>query len=318
MPAPRHTSPVQVFSGSIGLNNKIVPHRLPFSLESGVGAFEEAVNVIIDKTGEPVTRRGYSLLEAGSFHSLWPCSHTSFYVAKDRDSDTAIYLANISSNSGQVSLKGVVSGLTKRLKISYFKLQDTIFYSNGNQSGRLNGTQASPWPVNEFTNDTTADMLPFIKGKHIGLFAGRALASKGPRLIFSEYNLLGLYDSVRNIREFESDITMIYPVQTGVFISTTNSIYFLSGKNPTKWIVEQVSTFPALEYCRYHELVKPGDLSSDSINLAALFGTTKGPALGLSNGTVQTQIDKNINLELTCYSPSDIILHGDTLILQTR
>lgn len=317
MPPPRHTQPVPVFSGSIGLNNKITPHRLPYSLETGVGALEEASNVIIDQTGEPVTRRGYSLLEAGTFHSMLPVD-SYFYIAKDRTTDTAIYLASISSNSGQVSLTGVVSGLTKKLKLSYFRLRNTIFYSNGEQSGRLDGSAVSPWPESEFTHETTADMAPFIKGKHIGLFAGRALASVGPRLIFSEYNLFGLYDTVRNIREFESDIILICPVQTGVFISTTEAIYFLSGKNPSKWTVDQVTTFPAVEWCKQFDLVKPGDLKSDSISLAALFGTVRGPALGLSNGTVQTQIDTNISLNLNCQSPGAIVLHGDTLILQSR
>jgi hypothetical protein len=317
MPPPRHTSPVPVFSGSIGLNNKIAPHRLPYSIESGVGAFEEATNVIIDQTGEPVTRRGYSLLEAGSFHSMIPVD-TYFYVAKDRTSDTAIYLASISSISGQINLVGVVSGLTKKLKLSYFRLRDTIFYSNGEQSGMLNGSASSPWPESNFTHETTADMKPFIKGKHISLFAGRALASVGPRLVFSEYNLFGIYDAVRNVREFESDIVLVCPVQTGVFVSTTMAIYFLSGKNPAKWTLDQVTTFPAVEWCKQYDLVKPGDLKSDSVSLAALFGTVKGPAIGLSNGTVQTQIDTNISLNLTCHSPGAIVLHGDTLILQSR
>lgn len=317
MPPPRHTKPVPVFSGSIGLNNKITPHRLPYSLETGVGALEEATNVILDQTGEPVTRRGYSLLEAGSFHSMISVD-TYFYIAKDRATDTAIYLASISSNSGQVNLLGVVSGLTKKLKLSYFRLRNTIFYSNGEQSGRLDNSLASPWPESNFTHETTADMVPFVKGKHISLFAGRALASKGPRLVYSEYNLFGIYDTVRNIREFESDIILICPVQTGVFISTTKAIYFLSGKNPAKWTVEQVTTFPAVEWCKQYDLVKPGDLNSDSIGLAALFGTIKGPALGLTNGTVQTQVDKNVNLSLACQSPGAIVLHGNTLILQSR
>lgn len=317
MPAPRHTSPVPVFSGSIGLNNRITPHRLPYSSETGVCAFEEATNVIIDQTGEPVTRRGYSLLEAGLFHSMMPVDNY-FYVAKDRTADTAIYLANISSNSGQINLLGAVSGLTKGLKLSYFRLRNTVYYSNGVQSGRLENSSALPWPESIFTHETTADMVPFIQGKHISLFAGRALASKGPRLIYSEYNLLGIYDTVRNIREFESDIILICPVQTGVFISTTKAIYFLSGKNPAKWTVDQVTTFPAIEWCKQYELVKPGDLKSDSISLAALFGTVKGPALGLANGTVQTQIDANVKLDLDCHTPGAIVLHGDTLILQSR
>lgn len=316
MPAPRHTSPVPVFTGSIGLNNVTTPHRLPFSLETGVGACESISNFIIDQTGEPVTRKGYSLLEAGTFHSLVPVG-TYFYVAKDRVSDTAIYLANI-SNFGQVTLTGVVSGLSKGLKLDYFKLRDSIFYSNGQQSGQLNQMQALPWPENKFTNETTADLLPFIKGDHIELHIGRALASKGSRLYFSEYNLLGLYDSVRNVREFESDIIMICSVQTGIFVSTTNCIYFLAGKNPTKWTIEKVTTFPAIEWCRQLELVKPNSLNSDSINLAVLFGTTKGPVLGLSNGTVQTQIDKNVKTSSNCFSPGAIVLHGDTLILQSR
>lgn len=316
MPAPRHTSPVPVFTGSIGLNNVVTPHRIPFSLETGVGACESVSNFIIDKTGEPVTRKGYSLLETGTFHSLVSVG-TYFYVAKDRVLDTAIYLANI-SNSGQVTLTGVLSGLSKGLKLDYFRLRDSLFYSNGQQSGQLNQTQSLPWPENEFTNETTADMLPFIKGDHIEFHVGRAIASKGPRLYFSEYNLLGLYDSVRNVREFESDIIMICSVQTGVFVSTTNYIYFLAGKNPAKWTIERATTFPTIEWCRQLELVKPNSLNSDSISLAVLFGTTKGPALGLSNGTVQTQIDKNVKTSSNCFSPGAIVLHGDTLILQSR
>lgn len=316
MVAPRHTKPVPCYSGSIGLNNRVVSHRLPFNVESGVTALEVARDLVIDRTGECVTRRGYSLLEAGSFHSIYPLAE-SFYVAKDRESDTAIYLASIVDESSNISLVGVISGLSKGKPISYFRLRNSVFYSNGSQSGVLNETTSSPWPENTFTAETTASMEPFIKGDQIAMLAGRAIASKGPRLYFSEYNLLGLYDATRNIRELEHEVIMLAPVQTGLFVSTTECIFFFKGNNPAKWLIEQVTNYPASRGCVYPELIKPSDLNSDSANLAAMFGTTKGPAFGLSNGTVELQIDKQVKLDPTCYQAGCITLIDDTLIIQS-
>jgi hypothetical protein len=320
MPAPRHTSPVPLFSGSIGLNNRLTAHRIPFSEDSGVGGLEVAKNILIDPTGEIVSMKGDTKLLSGSFRDLYPSltDSASFYVVQERETDAAILLVSIGADKS-IFTTGVRSGLPKSVRLSYCALQDSILYSSGSIRGILYEDNSSPWPSQSFTADTTADMQAFPTCTHIDFFSGRVVGSVGSSLYYSEYGLINLYDSVRDVAQFEHPIIGIVAVSTGIFVSTTKGIFFIAGLTPSNWAVSKVADYAMLEYCVHHSLVSPTQYGVDTPGLAGLVGTARGPALLLASGRVKPLADENVNFNSHCSASatSGIMVVEDTLIVQS-
>lgn len=306
-----------IYSGGIGINNKVVPHRLPFDQKTGVAAFESATDVLIDKTGEVVSLRGTSKVQDGSFHSFFRASN-GFYVVKNRDSDSALYKA-IPDATGELTLSGIRSGLTNNAKISFVELNGEYLYCNGYQNGILSQDVSSPWPVNVWKGpETSKPMLPTPVGSHIDLLSGRILVSVDNELIFTEYGRPGLIDGVDNNRLFESKILMICAVETGVYVSDEKAIFFLQGNNPHKWKMRKVLDYPAIEWGVNQDLVNPSKFGFDAHGLSGLFATVKGPVIGLQDGTAINLIDDNVKLPDNCGNQvGSIMITDETLIIQS-
>lgn len=309
---------ITIYNGALGLNNKIVPHRLPYDENTGVDALEEATDVVIDKTGEILSRRGTALSAEGVFHSMYKLNDESFYIVKQRSTDSALYRAVVDS-SGTVTLNGIRSDLARTKKMSYFILADKVYYSNGVDRGQLSFDESTPWPVSDWTGPESKvnfGVTPI--GEHIELFNGRAIVSVDDELFYTEYGLLGLVDLVRNRRRFESRIIMIKSVQSGLFVSDEKSVWFLSGKEPKKWTADKVLDYPAVEFSCVQGLVTPLKLGIESDKLSCVFGTTQGPVVGLPDGSVINLIDKNVTMPQSCGCTSGAIMVVDeTMIIQS-
>jgi len=305
-----------IYSGSIGLNNKVLPHRLPFD-GKGVSALETATDFVIGRNGEAVTRRGISLAESGAFHSMYQWSG-GFYVVKDRNEDSALYFVRV-SDSGDLSLSGVRSGLSQGAKIDYAPLGDKLFYSNGYERGYLTVSDGSEaWPTNT-ARETTREMVSLPVPKHLDLLSGRMVVSSGDEIFYSEYGKPGIYDAVKSRRHFETDVIMVYAVSTGVFVSQTDSVWFVSGvdPSPSTLTARKVLEYPAVEYCRVPGTVNPMDYGFDSSLPAALFGTIRGPVVGFQDGTCINLIDNNVTMPDCGTHDGAIMVVDDSLILQT-
>ena len=184
-----------LYSGGVGINNKVVSHRLDFG-ESGVSALEDATDILVGRTGEVVTRRGTSLLEAGVFHSTFK-TDGGFYVVKDRDSDSALYRAVVQSN-GDITLNGIRSGLSKGNRMSFCVLGDKTYYTNGSDRGFLQIDTSSDWTDSEWTGgDSNRSFNETPVGNHIDVLSGRIALSVGEEIFWTEYGLPGLVDGRR-------------------------------------------------------------------------------------------------------------------------
>lgn len=305
---------IALYSSGIGLNNKVAPHRLPFG-EGGVAAFEAATDVLVDKTGEIVTRRGTSILESGDYHSMWPVSG-GFYVVEDRDTDSALFLATVNAD-GTIALTGIRSGLTLGKKFSYAELDETLLYCNGSQNGQLIDFVSSAWPENT-TRETTNNKVAVPVGNHIAVLSGRVLIAVGDELFFTEYGLPGLVDMTDNRRRFEGRIVALVAVQSGAFVSTDKAIFFLAGTNPREWQIKKCLNYPAIEWAVNPELVDPSFFGFETNQLSALFATREGPVVGLPDGSVFNLIDKNVTLPTDCgIQTGSILIVDETTIIQS-
>ena len=307
---------VPIYSGSVGINNKIPAHRLFYDRETGVAALETAEDVLIDRTGEIVSRRGTNQLYSGSYHSLFPGMDWGL-VAKDRDDDTAIYKVVV-SGGGAVSLDGVASGFAKGRKFDFCRVIDAVFYTNGSENGMFTQDCMSvAWKESAWANDESkVQWAAPPPADHLGYNAGRIYFSIGNVLYYTEFGHLGLYDLASDGEQFPSKILVIAPAADGLYVSTQEAIYFLTGLNPKEWTSRQVANYPALEWGKFHGTVDPSFFGFETNVPSSLLTTVNGPVLCLPSGQIVNLIDKNVTLP-HCSGAGAIAVFDETLIIQT-
>jgi hypothetical protein len=288
------TTDITIFTSTIGINNLVDSTRIEFDGKGLIG-LEVASNVYVDDNGLLKTVPDSSVEISGAFHSLYPVD-SGFYVVNDRTSDSVIYYVTLSS--GQFTFQNVVTGLSKGVKVSFAKLGDRVYYTNGTNRGYIVNTTRYAWPYNIWTGrEDLSQMVTPPVGTHIDVLSGRILLSYGDELIFTEPYLVGLYNSIRGWRRFESDLLMVRTVENGTYVSDETATYFLAGNNPNEWILRKVLSYPAIEYGSNPLLINPRNFGLETEQNSLLFNTTKGLCIGLPDGNV-------INLTEQRYTPS--------------
>jgi hypothetical protein len=113
----------------LGLRNTVPAERFE------EGDLEAATNVDLDDTGGIGRRSGYALTVAGAGpHSLWGDGETALFVR-----DGSLYLLK-----EDYSAEAIRSGLSD-LPVSYWKVADRIYYSNGVQNGVVQNGRSRSW-----------------------------------------------------------------------------------------------------------------------------------------------------------------------------
>jgi len=277
---------VPLFSGFSGINNVVPTTRIGID-QNGFAGLEAANNVFIDAAGVIETVPDGLVKIAGVFHSVWGMAD-KFYCVKDETISSTIYQGEVVD--GAISMRTVVSGLTKGVKVSYTKLGDDVYYSNGVDNGYINGIVRYSWPTQK--NSRLPNLNTFVPGTHIDVLAGRMLSINDDEIQFSESFLPGLYNEHKNRRRLMSSGRMVCSVGTGAYVSDADCVYFLHGVNPNEWKLERVLNFPSVEYGCNAKLVDPSFFGFQSRQLAALFNTVNGLCLGMPTGEVHNLIDK--------------------------
>lgn len=81
----------------------------------------------------------------------------------------------------------------------------------------------------------TEHLLPMPPGMFLGFFAGRALVARGNRLYYSLPLNYTLCDPRYNYHTFPSRICGVGAMQSGVYVGTKKTVYFLDGTDPAAW-----------------------------------------------------------------------------------
>jgi len=303
---------VTAYSGGTGINNKIKPHRLPYDPETGVSAFEDAEDVIIDSTGGAVARRGTTEIESGEYHSLFPGNDWGL-VAKNRTSDTALYRVDVSGTN--TTLTGVQSGFTKGAKFDFCRVGDAIFYTNGFGIGMITSDCFFvDWK--ESSRTSTKNFVDIPVSEHLCYNAGRIFFSLDDMIYYTEFGHLGLFNHAINGERFLSKVLVMAPVTDGLYISDRNAVYFLAGLNPKEWKSRKVLDYPAKEWGKYHGTVNPYLLGFDTNIPSTVLATKNGPVLCLPSGNIENLIERNIVMP-DCPEVGAIAVFDETLIIQT-
>jgi len=241
-PAPPPDS--VTLSGFKGVRNTVPADRLaPDELERGQ-------NIDLDDLGAVHSRRGYTKVADGAFHSVFTAGGTT-YGAKDGA------LGVIRPDYSFETLQAGV-GLDP---IAYVTVGDQVFFSSGTVSGVIRdgtvgawGAQVSPGEWNSpVINPTTT--LGAIAGKLLGAppmataltqYKGRIYLAQGNVLWATELFLYHYVDKTRNFFQFEDEITVLGAVTNGIYVGTRSRLYFLGGDKLTELSTSQVQMFGAL------------------------------------------------------------------------
>jgi hypothetical protein len=271
--------PITIFRGTSGLNTVADPARIPMT-KSGINDVAEIVNMRIDQYGRPSRRPGLTLLESGSFHSLF-CDGGDCFVVQTRTSDDAIM--RVASDG---SLTGVASGFAHNRRMDWAQYGDKTYFCNGVDNGVIEGGAASPLELGEYYGpDTNREFSKIENIQHIEVHAGRLFVSTGPILFWSEVYRFDLFDMAASFVQFHTDIRMIKSVDGGVYVSSGRNSYFLSGLNPGGFTSRRVASFPAVEWSDAAEKVDGVDIGFDP-GLCALWASPEGAILGTPGGSI--------------------------------
>ena len=283
--------PINFITAVSGLNNKLDPVRIRYNPEIGVSDLVNAVNITIDNTGRPVTRKGSVLLESGTFHSVWAKDNNCF-VIYDSNSPSGALIYKLGTD---LSLSFVNYELTEGKPMAFCDVNGDTYYSNGVENGVIvNGISwAEPWPTCTYDKTFVKDSFSNAPiGQFIEFYKGRIIIAQDSILWFSEPNSVSMFDLEKNFWQLDSTIQMIKPVESGLFVSDKRYTWFLQGTSPNDFKQIKVASYPAHYGSVATDYTEIDDLDLGEVGEAAVWSSKKGLCLGLPSGRM-----KNITKE---------------------
>ena len=121
-----------------------------------------------------------------------------------------------------------------------------VYLSNGEHAYLAGSTTNGAFSFTGENNDLvlpcrTDFMRPAPAGTVSAFFGSRVLVAVGPVLYASRPNGWELFDIKRDFKQFEDDITLIQPVDDGVYVGTETSLAFLAGSEFDKLTYRSVA-----------------------------------------------------------------------------
>jgi hypothetical protein len=156
-----------------------------------------------------------------------------------------------------------------------------------------------------FTGANSALIMPnrteFLDKPPVGtitaLWRSRVLIAKGDVLCATKVNQHELFDPARDFKQFTSNITLIQPVDEGVFVGTETELAYLSGTEFDKLVYKQVvngRTVLGSGVSVRGELIKQGDGASIGAAMVCIAdgvvvaGFSSGAVLRMTEGRYRT------------------------------
>lgn len=231
------------FNKFSGIKNTVTAERLSMGGRDASGKqlgaeLADALNVDIDDAGQLRRRRGRTKVGNGNYHSLHQFED---YVCVVKDGNLCRLFPNYTT--------AVLRFGVGQDRISFVKVDDNAYFSSRTTSGVLNLASST---VSEWGRESTdggagrwlspvispTDDLPAVRGKLLGAppnadylayFNGRIYLASGKTLWATELYLYNYVDKTRTFLSFEAEITGVGVVTDGMYVGTTEAVYFLSG-----------------------------------------------------------------------------------------
>lgn len=210
----------------LGMDNRLSGRDLE-ALDPGtrtrVPLLRSVVNADVDNEGRLKRRRGRTQVHAAPLcHSLWsPGGNEAYFV-------TGTTLVRATINDGAATVTTVATGLAPDAQMSYAKVGQDIYYTNGDVLARIDGPYVPDdnVPVDSYgiTEIPLTTKMP--PGRIIRYHAGRLLIASGAFLFYSEPYAGWNYDPVRGFIPMPADITVVEPCENGVYVVADKTYWF--------------------------------------------------------------------------------------------
>ena len=248
---------IVVLNTCLGLNNKVDPVRIKFDPESGISELAVAVDIDIDSSGRISRRKGYERVLSGAGHSLFPYNNICFVVV---DSSLTILYPDFSTKT----LLQVTDA-----RMSYCAVGTRVYFANSYEKGYIENEVVYPWEKGSYVGpDTTKVLYDPPVGKLLEVWNGRMFVDQDEALWYSEAFNYHAFALGENYILFPSKLRMVKAVKDGLFVSTEEETYFLSGSTPKSFSQLKVADYPAIEGTDV--LVKGSKIGGDDLDKGIL------------------------------------------------
>lgn len=267
-PDPQVSAPAPdsvTFKRFNGLKNTVTRENL------GPDDLATAVNVDLDDVGQPHRRRGTTQVATGDWHSLYATNDGTILGVCDNS------IGIVHPNYSFTPLR---SGLgadptTGVSPLCYVQIGERVYYSSTTDAGIVqlgNAPFVRDWGkpqdfwYSPVVNPT--DTLPAIRGTLLGrpplasqlvAYKGRIYLAQGKTVWCTILFGYELVDKTRNYLPFEADITMLGAVSDGVYVGTTDGLYFCKGTLEAGMARTKVMDSPVIPGSM---VVVPGELAN--------------------------------------------------------
>ena len=287
----------------LGLNTISAPDALPVDPQTGSWQAARLVNLDVRDGGRRlVTRPGSIRAATGHWRDGYDAPDGRHYAVVD---DVLCEVLDDLSTSPIV-------GLAVSDPVVWASLDANVYWSNGTEAGLLVAGVLMPWGT--YTYPAASEAARF-QGPPAGTvmcgFAGRVWIGVGSLLYFSTGDDAQFLDSAGGYLEMPAEITMLAPVDDGLYVGTTAGVWFLAGTDPMGGQqVTQVSPDAAVPHSAI--AVRSDEVTQKYNPAGAVIWTSRrGIVVGLSGGIVLQPTKDNVALEV---SPS----YGAPALLDRR
>lgn len=294
--APQDPNPDLMFSQFSGMKNTVGAERLHQD------ELARAINVDIDDLGQVRRRRGYTKRLSGDFHSLFTANDGTVYGVMNNN----LVLINPDFTT-EVLKTGLSAGPEAGLDpLCWLQIGDTVYYSSMTDSGKiLQRDVVRPWGAQNDAGvwlspvvNPTPTLAP-IRGKLLGeppmasqmtYSNGRIYLGSGKVLWATELYLYDYVDKTRTYWMFEGDITMLGSVADGLYVGTTEGLWFLTGPTIRELKRIRVMDSPVVPGSMVDipaELANPPQISADAdtpLKISIAFLTAHGFCVAQDSG----------------------------------
>ena len=260
------------FGHFTGMNNVDKSFRVP-SIRNNAGVvysdMDALENMDIDNSFVLSTRTGSDLKLSGTdVHSLWSDDETCLFVDYDK-----LYMLNPSYTKTEL-----LTGLEAGARMSYVPVNDRVYFANGSYIGYFHNLLAVA-----LSDPNVTYKLPLPAGQRIAYYRGRLYVAKGKVLYISDA-LCDHYDIRTGFRIFENDITMVRPVDRGIYVADGET-HFMLGLEPDEFQRIKVSDSDVIPFTDKNvNGILVGDGTEGNL---AMWTSTEGICLGDNSGVVK-------------------------------
>jgi len=230
--------PINIFTGSKGLNTVKDPTRLSFS-KNGISDLAVAGDVDISDTGRISRRKGFTQRIADvPVHSLFCDGGSCLFV-------TGTSLCSLNPDYTYTILSTVTDGA----RLSCTQINERIYWLNGNEKGYVSDGSNYAWEKGTYIGpDIKRNLSDPPTGTIVAHYRNRMYIAQKNVLWYSEPGAYGAFDLVRGFFMYATDIKMVRPVEDGIYVSSSKHTYFLKGNSPLAFEQDKVADYPAIQW----------------------------------------------------------------------